>query len=166
MKKKLPILIGGMLAAVALVGVIGASIAYAQEGTPTAPFGIPGDGHGPRGGRGLGDAELQAAANVLDMTTDELSSALKDGKKLQELADEAGVDFEDVQTAIRAAHEAEMRERIQQAVDDGTMTQEKADWLLEGLDRGFLDGPGFGFGFGRGPHGPGPGQNNNATINP
>jgi hypothetical protein len=33
------------------------------------------------------------------------------------------------------------------------MTQEKADWLLEGLEKGFLDGPGFGFGFGHGPFG-------------
>jgi hypothetical protein len=36
------------------------------------------------------------------------------------------------------------------------MSQEKADWLLEGLEKGFLDGPGFGFGFG--PHGPRPDQ--------
>ena len=45
-----------------------------------------------------------------------------------------------------------MRDRIAQAVADGTMTQEKADWLLEGLDKGFLDGPGFGFGPGFGGH--------------
>jgi hypothetical protein len=39
-----------------------------------------------------------------------------------------------------------LRARIEQAVSDGTMTQEKADWLNEGLEKGFLDGPGFGFG--------------------
>lgn len=43
-----------------------------------------------------------------------------------------------------------MRARIEQALADGTITQEKADWLLEGLEKGFLDGPGFGFGFGHG----------------
>jgi hypothetical protein len=48
-----------------------------------------------------------------------------------------------------------MRERIQQAVDDDTITQEHANWLLEGLEKGFLNGPG-GFGLG-GPHGPKPG---------
>jgi hypothetical protein len=31
-----------------------------------------------------------------------------------------------------------MRAEIAQAVEDGTLTQEKADWLLEGLDKGFL----------------------------
>jgi hypothetical protein len=63
------------------------------------------------------------------------------------------VELTAVQDAMKAARETELRERIQQAVTDGTMTQEKADWLLEGLEKGFLDGPGFGFGFG--PHGHG-----------
>lgn len=39
-----------------------------------------------------------------------------------------------------------LRARIEKAVSDGTMTQEKANWLNEGLEKGFLDGPGFGFG--------------------
>ena len=98
----------------------------------------------------LGSTELDAAAKALDMTTDELTTALKDGKTLQELADAAGVDLETVQDAIQAAHATEMRTQIEQAVTDGNMTQEKADWLLEGLDKGFLDGRGFGFGGPRG----------------
>ena len=40
--------------------------------------------------------------------------------------------------AIQAARETELRERITQAVEDGTLSQAKADWLLEGLDQGFL----------------------------
>ena len=64
------------------------------------------------------------------------------------------MDLQDVQDAIQAAHEEELRARIQQAVTDGTITQENADWLLEGLDKGFIDGPGFGSGFG--PPGPRP----------
>jgi len=100
----------------------------------------------------LGTVELDAAAKALDMTTDELSTALKDGKSLQDLADAAGVELQSVQDAIQAAHATEMRTQIEQAVTDGNMTREKADWLLEGLDKGFLDGPGFGLG---GPgHGP------------
>ena len=98
----------------------------------------------------LGSTELDAAAKALDMTTDELTTALKDGKTLQELVDAAGVDLETVQDAIQAAHATEMRTQIEQAVTDGNMTQEKADWLLEGLDKGFLDGRGFGFGGPRG----------------
>ena len=85
MKKKLPIIIGSVLVVLLLVGAIGASIVYAQQGTLTAPFGLPGDGHGPRDGRGLGDAELKAAATALNMTTDELSIALQ-SKTLEQIA--------------------------------------------------------------------------------
>jgi len=152
MKKKISILIGGLLVALLVVGVISVTSGYAQGLTDT-----PLHGRGPGGGRGLGEAELEAAAKVLDMTTDELTAALQSGRTLEQIAEDAGVDFADVQAAIQAAHEVELRERIEQAVADGTMTQEKADWLLEGLDKDFLDGPGFGFGFG-GPHGPKPDQ--------
>lgn len=152
MKKKISILIGGLLVALMVVGVIGATNAFAQSSALTAPL----HGRGPGGGRGMGPVGLEAAAKVLDMTADELSTALQGGKTLEQLAEEAGVDLQDVQDAIQAAHETELRARIEQAVADGTMTQGKADWLLEGLDKGFLDGSGFGFGFG--PRGPKPGE--------
>ena len=113
---------------------------------------------------GAAQAGLEAAAQALGMTADELSSALQGGKTLEQLAEEAGVELQDVQDAIQAAREVEMRERIEQAVSDGTMTQEKADWLLEGLEKGFLDGPGLGFGFG--PHGSGPKSDQTPTAQP
>jgi hypothetical protein len=151
MNKKYLLVIGGLLAALLVVGVAGATSVYAQEPANTPLHGGPGGGREPH----LGDTELEAVGEVLDMTTDEVSSALQNGQTLQDLADEAGVDIEDVRAAIQAVHETEMRDRIEQAVADGTMTQEKADWLLEGLDKGFLDGPGgFGLGFG-GPKGHG-----------
>ena len=149
MKTKWSMLIGGLLIALLAVGVLGATNAYAKA-APSDLF----QGRGPGGGRGphLGDAELEAAAKALHMTTDELTAALESGQNLEQIAQHEGVEFADVQAAIEAAHATEMRERIQQAVNDGTITQENADWLLEGLDKGFIGGPG-GFGFG-GPHGP------------
>jgi hypothetical protein len=149
MKTKWSILIGGLLIALLVVGVLGATNAYAQSASSDLLH-----GRGPGGGRGgpLGPAALEAAADVLNMTTDELTAALQSGKTLETIAEEAGVDFADVQAAIQAAHATDMRERIEQAVDDGSITQENADWLLEGLDKGFIGVPG-GFGLG-GPHGP------------
>jgi hypothetical protein len=152
MKKKISILIGGLLAVAMLFGAVSVTTAFAQDGTPpTPPDGQFGDGPG-HGGRGMGQAELEAAAEVLGMTSDELSAALQEGKTLEELATAAGVDIQDVKDAISAVRETEMRARIEAGVADGTISQEKADWLLEGLDKGFLDGPGFGFGFGPGGH--------------
>ena len=150
-KKKLPLLIGGFLAVLVVVGAISAGVAYADDSTP--PTGTFDGRGGPRGERGLPQAELEAAAKVLGMTADELSTALKDGKTLEELATAAGVDIQDVKDAMAAVRIEEMRAQIDQAVTDGTLSQDKADWLLEGLDKGYLDGHGFGFGFGHG--GPG-----------
>jgi hypothetical protein len=157
MKKKISILIGGLLAVVLMFGVASVTTAHAQDATPPAlPTGQLGDGRGHHGGPGMGETELKAAATVLGMTTDEISAALKEGKTLDDLATTAGVDVQKVQDAISAARTEEMRTRIAAGVADGTISQEKADWLLEGLDKGFLDGPGFGFGFG-GPRGDKPG---------
>ncbi len=162
MKNKLPLLIGGFLAVLVVVGAIGAGVAYADDSTP--PAGLFGGRGGPHGARGLGTAELEAAAEVLGMTADDLKSALQSGQTLAEIATEKGVDIADVQAAIQAVHHEEMRAQIEQAVTNGTMTQEKADWLLEGLDKGYLDGgPGFGLGFGRGGHGGRNGTNQPAT---
>ncbi|HSL44752.1 MAG TPA: hypothetical protein VK897_15050 [Anaerolineales bacterium] len=148
MKNKMSVLIGGLLVALLVIGVVGATAVYAQS-----PSGAQFHGRGPGGGRGLGGEALQAAAQVLGMTTDELIDALQGGQTLEEIAEAQGVELEAVQEAIQAVHETAMRERIQQAVDEGAITQEHADWLLEGLEKGFLGGPG-GFGFG-GRHGGG-----------
>jgi hypothetical protein len=151
MKKKISILIGSLLAVAVLLAGVRVTTAYAQDGTPpTPPWGQPGDERGPgHGRRGLGETALAAVAQVLGMTSEEMSAALADGQTLEDLAATAGVEFEDVQNAIQAAHETEMRARIEAGVADGSIPQDKADWLLEGLDKGYLNGPG-GFGF----HGP------------
>ena len=161
MKQKISILIGGLLVALMIVGAFGATNVLAQSSTVIAP---EHGGGGPGGGRGMGLVGLQAAAEALNMTTDELITALRSGKTLEEIATEAGVDFQDVQDAINASHQEELRTRIEQGVADGTISQEKADWLLEGLEKGFLDGPGFGFGFG--PRGPRPDQSPTAEPTP
>lgn len=148
MKNKMSVLIAGLLVALVVIGIVGATNVYAQDPSSGLLHG------GGPGGRGMGLAGLQAAAEALNMTTDELINELRSGKTLEEIATEAGVELQDVQAAIQAEHTAAMRERIQQALDDGTITQEHAGWLLEGIEKGFLGGPG-GFGFGHG-HGFGP----------
>ena len=80
MNKKLLIWIGGLLAALIVVGAVGATAVYADDSTPPAfSAGAPDGGRG-HGGRGMGQAELDAAAKVLGMTSDELSTALQSGK--------------------------------------------------------------------------------------
>ena len=138
--------LAGALIAFMLVGGVGAYAVYAQGGAPPTQSSQPG-GPGPRGPHILRGAELDAAAQALGMTSDDLTAELKSGKTLSDIATEKGVQLQTVQDAIKAAHEAELRTQINQAVTDGKMSQEKANWLLEGLDQGFLSGPGpFGLG--------------------
>lgn len=148
MNKKFGWAIGALVITLLAVGAFGITTVFADDGNPPRPFG--GRGPGGPGGRGLDGAALEAVADALNMSTDDLSAALEDGQTLTELADEAGVDMQEIFDAINVVREESMRERIAQAVEDGTMTQEKADWLLEGLDKGFLGGKGLGIGRGNG----------------
>ena len=146
-----------------LVGVVAAlgisSVASAQSSvtpTPTAPTAqtappaAPRDGFGPR--ELHSQAALEAAAKALGMTADELSAQLWGGKTLADIASAKGVDIATVKAAVEAAQNAETKTAIQQAVTDGTMTQAKADWLIQGLDKGYWGAGAEGdFGFGMGP---------------
>jgi hypothetical protein len=149
-KNKKSILIGGLLVAlvVTVLAGVGVSSVYAQ-----GPSQVLAHGRGPGGGGGFSLTWLRVAAEELGMTTDELITALQSGQTLEQIAQEQGVDYADIQAAIQEQSQTELRDRIQQAVTDGTITQEKADWLLEGLDKGFIgNGPG-GDGFFGGKHG-------------
>ncbi|MGH8630106.1 MAG: hypothetical protein ACREU7_04970 [Burkholderiales bacterium] len=140
---------GSIAVLVAFVAALGiSSAAFAQEATPAAPAARV--AHGGGFGRGLGSQEaLEAAADALGMTADELSTQLWGGKTLAELAEEAGVELQAVRDAVEAAHLEATRAAIEQAVEDGSITQAHADWLLQGLDNGYWGG-GFGRGLGMG----------------
>jgi hypothetical protein len=145
----------GLAAVVAIVAALGiVSIASAQTATPldtstTVPQARMG-GFGP----GLhSQAALDAAAKALGMTSDELSAQLWGGKTLAAIADEKGVDLATVQQAVQAVMLAETKVAIQQAVTNGNLTQDKADWLIQGLDKGYWGAGQGDFGFGPGPGG-------------
>jgi hypothetical protein len=129
------------------------SVAAAEASSVTAALAA----HG--GGGRYGEAALAAAADMLGMTVEDLQTQLRAGESMADLADEAGIAVEDLLAAMDAAQVESVRASIEQAVTDGDLTREKADWLLEGLDNGYwgpgTTGGGFGFG-GRGPRG-GPG---------
>jgi hypothetical protein len=97
-----------------------------------------------------GDMEnFDAIAKALNLTPTQLFEQLHSGKTLDEIAKAQGVDLTKLQEAANAARVQAMKEGIAQAVTDGKMTQDQADWLLRGLDKGYLGkGRGFGFGFG------------------
>jgi uncharacterized membrane protein len=149
-KKRLTLLGSVALIVVLVASLAGATLVSADETTPTPKT----YGWGRGFGRGIcGQAGLEAAAELLGMTADELSTQLWGGRTLADLADKAGVDLQTLRDAVEAANQAAMesamRDAIEQALENGYITQEQADWLLEGLEQGFFPmGRGFGFGHG------------------
>jgi hypothetical protein len=84
---------------------------------------------GPRGGfmgRG-GDSIIGLIAEELDLPVQDLFAELRDGKSLGDLASEKGVDVE----AVTDKYLAQLEENLKQAVEDGKITQNQADWQLD-----------------------------------
>jgi hypothetical protein len=126
-------------------------------------------GHGGHGGFGFhGGLALNAAAESLGITAQELRTELGEGKTLAEIAEAKGVEADALVDDLVAA----ATERIKQAVTNERLTQAQADELIAALperiatavEEGF-GGRGFGLG-GPGRHGGrdgfGPGQNEDA----
>jgi len=114
----------GLLVVIA-AGISVAGVAYAQ-------------GDDPRG--------REALVDLLGLTPEELRDQFQGGKTIQELADEAGVDLEAFREEIRANNQINMQTRFEEALANGDISQAQADWLLEGLEKGYLDGPFLGMG--------------------
>lgn len=171
--KKTLILVAVVGIAVAALAFGAAGNAYAQDDTPEFPFGGRGGfgRHGGRGGFGVGmmgwdgdgeagpmhDAMSSAIADALGMTVDDLLAAHAEGKTAWDLAEEQGLTAEEFSTLMLDARNA----ALAQAVADGTITQEQADWMQnrwnEMNENGFGPGSGFcdGSGFRGGMRGPG-----------
>ena len=162
MKKIVAVLLAVTVAVVAL-GAVG--MVYAQAPTPQAPvdgtgYGYGMMGSGMRGGRmsqsefaGTGDgvlhdAMIAAFANELGMSVEELNTSLLSGKTMADVAfaqDLTVAEFQTLMTDVRA-------QAVTQAVSDGTLTQEQADWMAQ---RGGGRMMGAGAGQGQGMHGAG-----------
>jgi hypothetical protein len=147
------------LACIALTGVFVVSSALAQDPTPTPP---PGETTEPKLERGFkfgfggSSAQFDAVAAALKLTPTQLFEQLHSGKTLQEIATAQGVDLQVVQDALKTSRMQVVKDAIAQAVKDGRITQEQADWMLQGIEKGFMPmGRGFGFG---GRHGRGFGK--------
>jgi transposase len=144
-RKRLVLLAGVALIVLLLAGLAGATFVFAQEPTPPIPFGWHGGGRGVGGfgGRGMdgfawsGGGQwtmFDTAAEALGLTPEELFAELHAGKSLDEIAEAQGVDVQTVYDAMNVARDEARKQAIQQAVEDGRLTQEQADQMIERLE--------------------------------
>jgi ribosomal protein L15 len=111
------------------------------------------------GANGMHEQVWTAIAAELDMTYAELNTAVQNGQTVAQLAEANGVSLDELKSAAKNAHQTALADLVEQ----GVLTQEQADWMLDhmndmpmfNLDQGF--GPGMmrqGRGM-MGGHGPG-----------
>ena len=139
----------GLALLILAIAALGVGSVFAQTATPPNQTTPQARGAMLRGGA-CGQAGLDAAAKALKMTSDELKAQLWGGQTLSGLADKAGVDIATVQSAVQAACQQAQIDAINQAVKDGKITQANADWLIEGIQKGYIGGGKFAFGMGFG----------------
>ena len=84
-------------------------------------------GYGGHGFLGEGNVCSDTVSELLGLTTDELCDLRQEGKSLAEIAAEQGVAVDELVEAIMA----EKIEAVQARVDDGTITQEQADLMIQ-----------------------------------
>ncbi len=148
----------GATALIAVSGVLAAGTVAAQTTTPeapapSAPSGWKGMGRGMDMMGGGWTTQFDAVAKALNLTPAQLFEQLHSGKSLSDIATAQGVDLAAIQSALNADRIQAMKDSIAQAVKDGKMTQAQADWLLQGLEKGYMPMGRGGFDGGRRPHG-------------
>jgi len=160
--KKILLVVAGFLVAVLVFGVAG--FAYAQSKTPATPEypygpGMMGPGmmgnydndasgysHGMMGGYGMmgwngeegpmHEAMVAAVANALGLTPEEIETRHDAGETLWEIAEAEGLSAEEIQDLMSPAHDTALEE----AVANGDLTQEQADWMDSHMEQMWENG--------------------------
>jgi len=121
-----------------------------------------------RFGGGSWTTMFDAVAEALGLDPTGLFTELHEGRSVAEIAEQEGVELEEIQDAIQRARVEARKEAIEQAVEDGRLSEAQGEWMVEGLEEGYVPegrrfapgqncGPGAGFAPGRGGRGRGMG---------
>jgi len=145
--KKTIVIVGLVVLA---LGALGVGAVFAQGRSPS----YAGDGSMMQNGYGwMHEYVEQALAAKLGLTEEEVEDQLASGKPMYQIALDNGIKQEDLAEFMSEVH----KDAFAKAVEDGVMTQEQADWMLQRMqNRGnygtgnCLMNGGTGFGRGRG----------------
>lgn len=130
------------------LGVLGASVAFAQGPQPPRIPDVYGQGpymggRGMRGGQGgygfMHEYMEQALADALGTTEEQVEDALANGTTMYQFVLDNGVAEADLPTFMNEVHQV----AFDKAVADGVMTQEQADWMQERMQGMYGEGSNF-----------------------
>ncbi len=144
----------GIVAMMAVLVFGFAGLAFAQDGTPAQPAPLNPDAPGigqMRGGRWGGqamagangplhEAVIAALAEAFGMAPETLQARLDGGETLWQVAESLGWNSDQLQAAMLSARSAALEE----AVTNGLMTQEQADFMAQRMNQGWPEGYGPG----------------------
>ena len=123
------------------LGALGVGIVAAQGGQPPVNGYGPGMMWGGNGGYGwMHDYVEQALAEKLGLTEEQVEDALASGKTMFQIALDNGIAEAELAVFMTEVHQA----AFDQAVSDGVITREQADWMLQRMQTMFQNGYGFG----------------------
>jgi len=127
MFKKIVISIGTMLT-VGAIALFTVGSVFAQSPTPP----VPNEPFGNAWGRVCEGAGVvsDVVSSLLGMTSEEIYTARSTGKTLSDLAVEKGITDQQLIDAITEGR----TDAVNQAVADGRITQDQADWMLEKME--------------------------------
>jgi hypothetical protein len=94
----------------------------------------------------LHEPMIAGLAEALGLSEEDFTARIEAGETPAEIAESQGTSQEDLATAFQEA----LAGAIQAAVDDGALTQEQADWILEHHGSAWAFGPGTTMMWGRG----------------
>ncbi|SCG61981.1 hypothetical protein [Micromonospora inositola] len=138
-------LLAGLAAAGVLgVGIAAPTVAFAEDNATPAPSASSSSDQGTDRQQQRADREAdfaEALAKELGVPTDKVTAALEKLREQRKADRPERPSTEDRQ--------AMLKERLDQAVKDGKLTQEQADAITKAAEAGVFPGPG-----GRGHHGP------------
>jgi len=135
-----------VIVAVVVIALGSTTAVFAKSGTAQDAETVLANGRGGWGGRGsrggvleqtqlqledelLHDEIVAAFADALGLTADEINARLDAGETLMQIVISTGFDFEAARTLIDDVR----TQVLEQAVLDGIITQEQADWMLSRL---------------------------------
>ena len=83
---------------------------------------------------------LAQVSEITGISVTDLQTAREEGKHLKELAEERGINLEELHAKLAEARKLKMQERLSTLVSEGTITQEQADERLQKIEERIADG--------------------------